>query len=546
MNSLRIKLMVWFMAITVVVLSGLGAFNYVDKRGELQQGLENQRQALVKRALTTLPDALYSFNDGQVASFLDAEMNNLGVAALVVLDPNGNFSQGRGRNDEAAVEVMNGLPAQFTADAEVALVFHGGSSEENLGTLAVSMSHAGVNAALQEIISSVIKMVLVLCTIMAVAVWVLLQRVLIRPLMSLVGTMREMAETSDTNLRVEKLSNDEVGLVVDSVNGFLDTVTFKIGQLEQIADADLTGELGAVSGRDTIGLALKRLQERMVELIGGIQNSSVQVSSGSSHLSESSAMLNHGATEQAAAAEEASSSIEEMSANIRMNADNAQQTENLAVAVADSARQGGVAVQETLAAMMSITEKINVIEEIARQTNLLALNAAIEAARAGEQGKGFAVVAAEVRKLAERSQSAAGEISELSASSVSVAENAGGMIERIIPDVEKTAELIKDISAASREQDSGVEQLFGAIQRLDAIIQNNVSSSEEMASTAEELSTQAEELQNQVAQFRIPEQSHIHTEPERSLAPRSFGRPARQVAMQETPAVEQDEAFERF
>jgi methyl-accepting chemotaxis protein len=194
-----------------------------------------------------------------------------------------------------------------------------------------------------------------------------------------------------------------------------------------------------------------------------------------------------------------------MTANIRQNADNAIQTEKIATKAADDAQQGGDAVNQTVVAMKEIADKIMIIEEIARQTNLLALNAAIEAARAGEHGKGFAVVAAEVRKLAERSQIAAGEINELSTSSVDVAEKAGNVLNALVPDIRKTAELVQEISAASREQDAGAGQIAKSIQQLDAVIQQNASTSEEMASTSEELSGQSEQLAEIVSFFKVNE-----------------------------------------
>ncbi|MEW5747153.1 MAG: MCP four helix bundle domain-containing protein [Nitrospirota bacterium] len=234
-----------------------------------------------------------------------------------------------------------------------------------------------------------------------------------------------------------------------------------------------------------------------------VRTAANNVASGSQELSSSSQQLSQGATEQAAAAEEASSSMEEMASNIKQNADNAQQTERIALKAAEDAKEGGKAVVETVSAMREIAEKINIIEEIARQTNLLALNAAIEAARAGEHGKGFAVVASEVRKLAERSQTAAGEISQLSSTSVEIAEKAGEMLAKIVPDIQKTAELVQEITAASSEQNAGAEQINKAIQQLDQVIQQNAGASEEVASTSEELASQAEQLQSTIAFFKI-------------------------------------------
>jgi methyl-accepting chemotaxis protein len=227
------------------------------------------------------------------------------------------------------------------------------------------------------------------------------------------------------------------------------------------------------------------------------------VSTGSDQLSSAAQAQSEGASEQAASTEELSSSMEEMSANIRQNSDNALQTQKIATKAAQDAEETAQSVSGAIDAVREISTRITIIEEIARQTNLLALNAAIEAARAGEAGRGFAVVAAEVRKLAERSQIAAKEITELSGTTSEVAEQAGQQLNALVPDIRRTAELVQEISASSNEQSAGVDQVNRAIIQLDKVIQQNAGTSEEMATTAEELAAQAEQLASAISYFNV-------------------------------------------
>jgi methyl-accepting chemotaxis protein len=321
------------------------------------------------------------------------------------------------------------------------------------------------------------------------------------------------------------------------------------GDLNQRIDLDQKDEIGALAA------ALRHMIGKLREIVGQVQAGAENVASGSEELSATTQSLSQGATEQAASVEEISSSMEQMTANIRQNAENAKQTEQIALQTARDAKSGGEAVAKTVTAMKQIAEKIRIIEEIARQTNLLALNAAIEAARAGEHGKGFAVVAAEVRKLAERSGNAAGEISELSSSSVDIAEKAGELLAHIVPDIQRTAELIQEITASSVEQNAGAEQVNRAIQQLDQVVQQNASASEEMASTAEELSGQALQLQETVSYFHLDALSvRPKAQPPKALAApplrpasrpvQASGRPGKGPVDLATQA--RDDDFERF
>jgi methyl-accepting chemotaxis protein len=300
-----------------------------------------------------------------------------------------------------------------------------------------------------------------------------------------------------------------VALILVVVLLFRRTVTGPMHKIlsfaSTLADGDLTADISIKSNDEMgqLGENLHRLGNKLKEIVGKVQGATDNVAAGSEELAASSGTLSQGATEQAASIEEISSSMEEVSSNISQNALNAKQTEEIAMKASENAEVGGQAVSQSVVAMRDIAEKITIIEELARQTNLLALNAAIEAARAGEHGKGFAVVAAEVRKLAERSGSAASEISELSASSVDVAERAGQMLEELVPDIKRTSELVQEISAANSEQNAGVSQINLAIQQLDQVVQQNASASEEMASTSAELANQSQVLQSTMAFFKI-------------------------------------------
>lgn len=376
------------------------------------------------------------------------------------------------------------------------------AAQNGVKTATVASNDAAASLATA---SNILIVGCIICVLLALALGIVITRMITGPVRLLVEGLGKIA-LGDLTARVTVNSRDEIGDLSTAANNMAEALDAKAKLAVQIGDGDLRHNVNLLSEKDTLGLALQKMVTNLREVVANVRAAAENVASGSEEMTTTAQTLSTGSSEQAASVEEVSASMEESAASIQQNTENARQTEKIAGKAALDATQAGESVVKTVQAMKEIAQKISIIEEIARQTDLLALNAAIEAARAGEHGKGFAVVASEVRKLAERSQTAAGEISKLSGSSVEIAESAGSMLEKLVPDIRKTAELVKEIAAGSEEQNSGAAQVNKAVQELDKVIQQNASASEEMASSSEELASQAEQLQSAIEFFKVVEE----------------------------------------
>ncbi|MEW6076459.1 MAG: methyl-accepting chemotaxis protein [Thermodesulfobacteriota bacterium] len=458
-RSLQFKIGLSLVLLSTLVLAGFGVIQYLSMRSESRVMLNSVADAVMKRLVENLAGPLWSFDDQQRDAVILGEMREQVLQGVIVKDPQGRLLTGKTRDaDWNVIDTREALPDFGITRSQPIL-----KDNEPLGSVELSVSTRLMKETLNREIINMAVLILLLDGVLLGFFAVALRWFLIRPINRLLEIADGVAE-GDFRQQFDFGQQDEIGRLARS---------------------------------------LQRMIRQLTEVIVQVKFAADSVSDRSRQINQSAEQMSTGATQQAASAEEASSSMEEMASNIQQNADNSMQTDKIATQAARDAEEGGRTVLETVASMKQITEKISIIEEIARQTNLLALNAAIEAARAGEHGKGFAVVAAEVRKLAERSQMAAGEINRLADSSMQVAESSGQMLGRLVPDIKKTAELVQEISAASNEMNSGVDQINRAIQQLEQVIQQNASASEELSSTAEDLAGQSERLTEIINYFKV-------------------------------------------
>ena len=333
---------------------------------------------------------------------------------------------------------------------------------------------------------------------------------------SQVNTEHEVAKI------VDAASNGEFGQRIDEddktgffkslsvgLNKMLDSTESSINEVVQVMRCLAQGDLSKKIQSDYRGVYaqlkddVNTTVDRLTDVLSTAHANSDNTVKTANEVSDAAQHLSDGSTRQSQSLDEISSAMEQISANIRQSADNATLTEQIAQQAAADAQESGNTVNQAVKAMKDIADKVSIVEDIARQTNLLALNAAIEAARAGEHGKGFAVVASEVRKLAERSQKSAAEIGELSSSTMMVAEQAGDRLSTLVPDIQKTAELVQEISVASREQDIGADEINRSLQQLDMAVKQSHETTQTLSQSALQLSAQADEQREVMGFFKL-------------------------------------------
>lgn len=464
--------------------------------------------------------------NGEKAGVLVFQIPSELIAELILADTGGRENIGYVVNNDGVVlsnlDVMDGDEALVaTADIAEALggadywidtglqgfeVYKSARKVDFFGTdwwIVVEQDANAANAPVSDMQSTVALAFLPIMAIVSAFSYLIARRIFIGPLNRFMARVKAIASGDDEMLPPASDRNDEIGEADRTLAKMSDALDRSAIQVDQISQGNLNAEANISDDADRLSKAIQAMAAQLRSVVETAHHRAEAVVQGSVVTDSASSTINRGVNDQAGAAQQASAAIEEMTANIRQSADNASETEKTATEAAAEARKSGETVGEAVTAMQTIAEKITIVQEIARQTDLLALNAAVEAARAGEHGRGFAVVASEVRKLAERSQEAAAEISDLSIQTVEVSGQAGEMLDAMVPKIERTAELVSQISVATHEQSIGAEQINDAIRNLDGATRQNADAAQEAADASTKLSGDVAGLREALEYFKI-------------------------------------------
>lgn len=460
-SSLQVKIGITIIGLTTLTLGGFGFYQYHAQQNRAQEKLTSLANTIAEQMAISAAGPVWNYNMDDLARQVDAGMQIKELLAVAVSDRNAVTLLSKTRDEGwNVVETAGELTEEFPPVIRD-MIYEG----KSIGTVTIFMTTRFMKAELRQTVIEMSVAIIALDIILFSGLLISLRLLLIVPISHLLRVAPAMAD-GDFQQKITFTQHDEIGVLAS---------------------------------------AFEEMQTKISEVVWNVKTSTTEIALRSREMNIVAEQMSQGASQQAAATEEVSASMQEMAANIRQTADNAKITEEMAIKSAEDARAGNHAVIEIIHAMEVIAERVSIVQEIASQTNLLSLNAAIEAAKAQEYGKGFSVVAASVRDLARQSRSAADEIRTLVHSCVSLSAQAGEVLQQLVPNSERTAELVQDINAANQEQFRGVEQVNRAVQQLDTVTQHNAATAEQVASTAENLTTQADALQQTMAFFKVAE-----------------------------------------
>ena len=461
-HSIQTKIGIILIVMTTLILSGFGVYQFVTLRSSKLAAINTLAEHALDRLAKNLAIPLWGYETEQIEEILLTEMKEKSLYAILVKDQLQQLSGGKERDEQwQAVNSDGNIEHDDMLTQRKEIVKDG----KLLGNVELYVTLRFLREELNREMRVITVTIILLDSSLLIVLVLTLRKLIIRPLN-----------------RILTISN-----------------TIASGDFSQEIEIRQMDEIGALSN------AYREMQVKVAEVVREVKTSASELMQRCQEMNSVAEQTSQGASQQAAATEEVSSSMEEMASNLRQTAANTKQAEQIALKSSEDAQEGKQAVTEIIHAMTVIAERISVIQEIASQTNMLSLNATIEAAKAQDYGKGFTVVASSVRDLAHQSRQSADEIRALVASCVTLSAKAGEVLERLVPNSQKTAELVQEINAASQEQSHGIEQVNQAIQQLDLVTQNNAGTSEELASTAETLTARADALQKMMAFFTVNE-----------------------------------------
>lgn len=531
-GSIRFKVIIPFVIVTLIVAVVFNLYNFVATNSQKAEGLNELANFTAERLSKNFVNPLWDMETENLKDTIKFEMGERQIFAIVVMDAGGKTIVAGATRDKdwKIVEIGSDQNLEQLAQSnEVTLMLSKKISKENepLGLLKIFYSSRFADAELRQGLVASITSYVLLALILIVTLYLILRSVVIKPVNSVVGLTNSL-NNGDLSVRLDA-GGDEVGQMIEAINSFTsnlqDAITQVNSAMQSVAGGDLTNQVSAeLQGdlktlKDSINESIKMLGLTIYEVV----RASESVRQGSSEITASASTLANGTTQQAAAIEEMSSSISEFSSQTKANNNNALQAQQLSSRTLEIVRKGNSQMENMLQAINEInntssevSKVIKVIDEIAFQTNLLALNAAVEAARAGKYGKGFAVVAEEVRNLAGRSAEAAKNTTELIEASIAGvekgvinAQQTAAVLNEISEAIDKTNDLVGEISTASKEQATGIEEINKGLSQINEIVQQNSAISEEAASSSDELASQAVRLQNMMSRFKVDDQAGV-------------------------------------